>query len=202
MISAESKNLAACSANFIISTAPTEKFGTTRTFGNISAGRPTSTGVSAMIPVTWASLAASKPDVPITTFLPWRRHQVRLSITVAGLVKSTTTSHSASASRESPMSTSALNSRSSAASTVRQTSDPMRPFAPSTPTLIIFDLRLASDGLREQVGVVIRPDYSQGLWTSEYRLSHVAHVVESDRVNPGEDLVNGLQPRVDQLGLA
>ena len=57
-------------------------------------------------------------------------------MTTAGLVKSTTTSHWLSPSIGSPASTSAASSRSPADMMVWLTSDPIRPLAPSTPTLI------------------------------------------------------------------
>jgi hypothetical protein len=79
-----------------------------------------------------------KPLVPTTVLMPWSMHQCTLSITASGAVKSTTTSAPASEmlNSQSPWSTIATSSMSSAASTVLQTSVPMRPRAPSTPTRI------------------------------------------------------------------
>src|SRR5215831_3967981 len=134
--SAESKNRAACSANLIISTAPIEKLGTTRTLGRLASASPVTPAEPPARLAASASLGPSKPEVPMTTFRPACTHQARFSITAAGLVKSTTTSHLASGSRESPTSTSAASSRSACDRTVWPTSEPILPLAPSTPTLI------------------------------------------------------------------
>ena len=128
MISADSKNRAAWAANRIISTAPTEK---------LDAISTRTEGAPASQPRTWSSRASSNPEVPTTTSRPWPMHQRRLSMTTPGWVKSTTTPQPVSPSRGSPSSTSAASSRSSAAASARPTSLPIRPRAPSTPTLII-----------------------------------------------------------------
>jgi len=57
-------------------------------------------------------------------------------MTTSGRVKSTTTSATAKASRSSPEPSPAISLRPSARSTARHTSEPTRPRAPSTPTLI------------------------------------------------------------------
>ena len=129
MISTDSKNRAARSANSIISTAPIAKFGAITT---PSSGLCDSQCAD---PVDRASV---KPVVPTTTLMPCSMHQCRWSITTSGVVKSTTTSAPASATlnSQSPWSTIATSSRSSAPSTARHTSVPIRPRAPSTPTRI------------------------------------------------------------------
>ena len=58
-------------------------------------------------------------------------------MTTPGWVKSTRTSQRVSTSSASPSSTSAAIARSSVAVTARQTSLPIRPREPSTPTLIM-----------------------------------------------------------------
>ena len=128
MISADSKKRAACAANRIISTAPTEK---------LAAISTRTEGAPASQSRTWASRASSNPDVPTTVSSPWLMHQCRLSRTAPGWVKSTTTAQPARSSRGSPASTAAPTSRSSAADTAARTAVPIRPRAPSTPTLII-----------------------------------------------------------------
>jgi hypothetical protein len=129
MISTDEKCRAARAAKSIISTAPMAKLGTTIT---------PSSGLCVSHCRTWSYRASLKPLVPTTTLMPWSMHQCTLSITVSGVVKSTTTSAAASEmlNSQSPWSTIATSSRSSAASTVLQTSVPMRPRAPSTPTRI------------------------------------------------------------------
>ena len=66
----------------------------------------------------------------------WSTQNRTCSITASGWVKSTATWLPASASEnsQSPNPTAATRSRSAAASTARQTSDPIRPRAPITPT--------------------------------------------------------------------
>ena len=133
MTSAESKNRAASAANRIIKMAPTEKFGTTRT---------RTSGCSASQPRTSSRRSSANPDVPTTTSRSCRTHQCRLDMTTPGWVKSTTTSHPVSASSASPWSTSAATSRSGASPMARITSCPIRPRAPSTPTLAMTILHL------------------------------------------------------------
>src|SRR5690606_34178093 len=111
----------------IISTAPMPKLGAMRTL-------PAESSVSQERTVSTRD--GSKPEVPTTTCRPRSTHHLMLSITTPGWVKSTTTSAAVSASNESPWSTAATSSMSSADRTARHTSEPMRPRAPSTPTLI------------------------------------------------------------------
>src|ERR1035441_9554344 len=73
--SAESKNLAACTAKRIIKMAPTEKFGTTRTC---------TSGCSVSQPRTSSSRSSANPDVPTTTSRSWAMHQRRFSMTTPG----------------------------------------------------------------------------------------------------------------------
>src|ERR1022692_388222 len=208
-ISAESKNCAAWAANRIMSTAPSEKFGTT-------SARVA--GASASHPVTCEVRDSSKPEVPTTVSSPWPMHQRRLSMTTPGCVKSTTTSHPASASRESPSSTVATTSRSPAAATAWQTSDPIRPLAPSTPTLIMPSAPCLSaqclsaqcrsaqcrstQSLGERGVIVVRADHGEHLGPGEHLRGDATHVIVSHRLDRGEDLVDWLKPRVGQLGLA
>ena len=126
--SAEGKKRAACSAKRIIKMAPTEKLGTTRT--RIAWW-------SSSQPCTSSRRSSPNPEVPTTTSRSCSTHQRRLSMTAPGWVKSTTASHPVSASRSSPRSTSAATYRSGASLTARITSRPIRPRAPTTPTLII-----------------------------------------------------------------
>ena len=128
MTSAESKKRAAWAAKRIIRMAPTEKFGTMSTRGP---------GASASQRRTWSSRSSLKPEVPTTVSRPWSIHHRRLSMTTPGWVKSTRTSHRVSTSSASPSSTSAAIVRSSVSLTARQTSLPIRPREPSTPTLIM-----------------------------------------------------------------
>src|SRR6476661_4348890 len=110
-----------------MSTAPTPKLGATSTWPGVASSQPR----------TVAYFASSKPLVPTTAAIPASSKNRTLSSTPPGWVKSTTTCAPASTSpdRGSPRSSRATSSRSSAPSTARHTSPPMRPFAPSTPTL-------------------------------------------------------------------
>ena len=83
--------------------------------------------------------AASKPVVPTTAWIPLLARNSRLAITESGVVKSTTTCAPLDfkVSIELPRSSAATSSRSPASVTALTTSAPMRPFAPSTPTLIM-----------------------------------------------------------------
>src|SRR5689334_5842261 len=192
IISADSKNLAACAANRIIRTAPTEKFGAimTRTSGALSSH-----------PVTVSSRSWLNPDVPTTTFRPWLMHHSRLPRTSPGAVKSTTASQRASACRSSPWSTVTASSRSPAASTAWHTAVPIRPLAPSTPTLIIRSLPGAGSG-GERAGVVEGAHHGQRLGPGQHVGGDSADLVVADRLDRGQDLVDRLEVRVDQLGLA
>ena len=80
--STDSKCGAASTANRIISRAPMEKFGATRT--------PTS-GAAASHRRTVSSRSSSKPVVPTTAWMPWAMQCSRLAITASGWVKSTAT---------------------------------------------------------------------------------------------------------------
>src|SRR5580658_1305780 len=122
-------------------------------------------------------------------------------MTTPGCVKSTTTSHPVSASSSSPWSTSATTSRSLLSPTTRTTSRPIRPRAPSTPTLVIGSLRVAlmivchhfpyrgCDDTRscssdsERAGVVEGADDGQGLWAGEDVGGDRADVVVGDGVD-------------------
>src|SRR3984957_19183865 len=213
MISAEGKKRAACSAKRIIKMAPTEKLGTTRT---------RAPWWSSSQPCTSSSRSSPNPEVPTTTSRSCSTHQRRLSMTAPGWVKSTTASHPVSASRSSPRSTSAATCRSGASPMARITSRPIRPRAPTTPTLIIGLLpislitvdsywchdtsncpRSLVEGLGlEGGGVVEGADDGQGLGAGEDVGGYRADVVVGDSVDRGEHLVDRLEPRVDQLGLA
>jgi len=84
------------------------------------------------------------PVVPTTALMPLSMRNFRLSITTLGWVKSTTTwvSLSVNAPSGSPASTPAVNVRSSAASIASTIVPPTLPFAPSTPTRMVFSLLL------------------------------------------------------------
>ena len=92
MISADSKNRAACRANRAVSTAPMAKFGTTIT--------PTS-GLSSSQCRICSACASPMPEVPTTAWMPWSTQNRMWSITTSGWVKSTTTWLPASASENS-----------------------------------------------------------------------------------------------------
>src|SRR5215212_37738 len=108
-------------------TAPIPKLGAMTT--------PTS-GLGSSHSATVASLASSKPVVPTTQWMLLSMQNRMLSMTTSGRVKSTTTCAPALArsNSQSPSSTIATSSRSSAALTALTTSVPIRPRAPSTPT--------------------------------------------------------------------
>ena len=131
MISADSKYFAAFVANSIIKTAPMAKLGAISTpdFDVESSD------------LIFAIRASSKPVVPITAWMLFPIRNSRFAITESGVVKSTTTCAplATSASSESPKSSAATSSRSAASVTALTTSDPIRPRAPSTPTLIISE---------------------------------------------------------------
>src|SRR5437588_362090 len=102
-------------------------------------------GYPASQPRTSSRRSSENPDVPTTTSRSCSTHQCRLDMTTPGWVKSTTRSHPVSASSASPWSTSAATSRSGASLTVLTTSRPIRPRAPSTPTLAMAASRFRSD---------------------------------------------------------
>src|SRR6516165_1651948 len=201
--SAEVKNRAACWANRIISTAPTEKLGTTST---------RTPGAAASHARTCASRDSSNPEVPTTVSRPLPTHQRRLSMTAPGWVKSTTTSHPASVSRGSPSSTSAAMPMPSAPATAWHTCEPIRPRAPSTPTLIMTACHSPGGGegpagVSAQCGgegcvVVERAHHGEHLGPSQDFRGHLAHVVVGDRLDGSEDLVHGFEPGVHQFRLA
>src|SRR3954452_4368143 len=127
--STEGKNRAASCAKRMSSTAPMPKFGAMIT--------PRS-GFGSSHSATVASFPSSKPVVPTTQWMSLSMQNRMLSMTTSGRVKSTTTWAPASATlnSHSPASTMATSSRSSAALTALTTSVPIRPRAPSTPTLM------------------------------------------------------------------
>src|SRR4051812_33375592 len=127
--STDGKNRAASCANFMSRTAPMPKLGAMTT--------PTS-GLGRSHSATVASLASSKPVVPTTQWMLLSMQNRMLSMTTWGRVKSTTTCAPALAmsKSQSPSSTMATSSRSSAALTAFTTSVPIRPRAPRTPTLM------------------------------------------------------------------
>ena len=131
IISADSKYFAAFVANSIIKTAPMAKLGAIRTPDLDEAKRL----------LIFAIRASSNPVVPMTAFMFFEIKNSRLAMTESGVVKSTTTCapFETRASSESPRSSAATSSRSEASLTALTTSEPMRPRAPSTPTLIIFE---------------------------------------------------------------
>ncbi len=81
MISAVSKNGAAISANRIMSTAPTAKFGTIAAFAVDASNNSANS----------ASSASVKPVVPTTACTPWAAHQRMFSRAASSTVKSTAT---------------------------------------------------------------------------------------------------------------
>ena len=91
-----------------------------------------------------ASRSGVNPVVPTTAWMPRSMHQVRLSITASGWVKSTTTSAASTGPRSSPASTAATRVRSSACSTARHTAAPIWPAAPKTATRVVMRLNLSS----------------------------------------------------------
>ena len=106
-ISTDSKCGAAAAAKRIISTAAIPKFGA------ITAPVP---GEASSQARTWSNLAASKPVVPTTGWIPAPIRNSRLPITDSGCVKSTATWAPAATSswRSSPTSRLATSSRSGA----------------------------------------------------------------------------------------
>src|SRR5512132_1781865 len=107
-----------------------EKLGATKT--------PTSS-CSARLLRSRSNRSSVNPVVPTTAFMSCSIHHEMLSITASGSVKSTITSAASAGARSSPTSIAATSSRSGAHSTARQTSAPIRPRDPNTPTLVIHD---------------------------------------------------------------
>ena len=155
-------------------------------------------------------------------------HQCRLSMTTSGVVKSTTTSAPASATRTAsrPGRPSPTSSRSSAASTARHTSAPIRPRAPSTPTRIGSALVShvaqpipigtvpAGSPLTDRYAAQATRRSAQKSWSPNGpttasdigRPSSSAATSRTSagghRVDPGEQLVHRQQLAVEQLALA
>src|SRR6059058_378937 len=88
----------------------------------------------------------------------------------------------------SPTSTAATSRRPDASSTARQTSAPIRPFAPRTPTAIGSSGNGRGEGLLR--AVVERADRRQGEWRVEDARSHRTDVVEADVLDALQDLVD------------
>src|SRR4051812_11674285 len=193
MTSADAKCGAASAAKRIISTAPMLKFGATTT--------PTF-GAAPSQPRTWSSRWSSNPVVPTTAWMPWLTHHSMLPITASGWVKSTATCAPAAASAlmSSSTSTSATSVRSSAASTARQTSDPIRPREPMTPTGIALSGNGRSDGVASLV--VERPDSSESARTGEHVGGDRADVVERHSFDVLEHFVDPEQLSLHELALA
>src|SRR4051812_38104312 len=191
-ISTESKYGAAVAANRIINTAPMPKFGAIRTPRD---------GASASHSRSVASRCSSMPVVPTTTSRSLSRHHRMLSITASGVVKSTTTCASRSSVRSSSASTAATRSMSSADSTARQTSLPMRPRAPSTPTRMVMAPTLGDAG-GEHAVVVVRTDHGKCRRAAQLVEREHLHVVDGHRVDVAQDLVDGHQLAIDELGLS
>ena len=131
-ISTDSKNRAACAAKRIISTAPMREVRRDE-HADARARRPASRAPSRGAP-------SSKPVVPTTAWMPCSTQNRRLSITDVGVGEVDRDLGAGVDQRRPagrPGSSAATSSRSSAASTARHASAPIRPAAPSTPTLII-----------------------------------------------------------------
>ena len=188
-----------------MSTAPSEKFGTTsaRTAG-ASAEPSRYLGRSA----ARRTRTCRRPCPG-----PWPMHQRRLSMTTPGWVKSTTTSHPASASRESPRRPGGqLQIRAARPARLAGLS-PIRPWAPSTPTLImrspsslppsgLIGCPRSSGGARSGRSSSNGPTTASAFGRAEDVRGNLAHVIVGDGLDRREDLVDRLQGRVHQLGLA
>src|SRR5215211_5019666 len=107
----------------------------------------------------------------------------------------------------------ATRSVSGAASTVRHTSDPIRPRAPSTPTRIGWAATavwlVVGSVMRYRLGEVLRevmvvegPDDAQRHRLAQQLGGYRTDVVHGDRVDLGEQLVDLEHVTVEQLALA
>ena len=116
-------------ANCIMSTAPKPKFGAISALALLD---PNS------FP-TWSSRSSVKPVVPTTAWILFFAKNSKFVITASGVVKSTTTCapELTSAAKSSPASSWLTSSKSSDAVMAAHTVEPIRPFAPKTPTLIV-----------------------------------------------------------------
>src|SRR6266498_141257 len=98
------------------------------------------------------------------------------------------------------VSTAATRTHSGSSTTALQTSRPIRPYAPMTPTRITA--KMLRDELRE-VPLARRPhDRKSPRVGAERFLSHSLHVLEGHRVDPDDHLVGGKDLAVAQLALA
>src|SRR4051794_6775178 len=134
--------------------------------------------------------------------MPLLMHHSMLSRTASGWVKSTATCtpSRASVAMSSPTSTAAESRRSRASSTARQTSEPIRPFAPRTPTAIGWSGN--GRGKRLLGPVVERTDCRQRERPLEDVGRDGPHVVEGHRLDVAKDLVDTEQLALHQLALA
>ena len=96
-------------------------------------------GPLAMADLTWASFSSVQPVVPTTTSTPWPIRVSTLFRLTDGTVNSMTTSVLSVVIwvRSSPASNASASCVSSALFTASTTCEPMRPFAPTTETLIM-----------------------------------------------------------------
>ena len=96
-------------------------------------------GPLAMADLTWVSFSSVQPVVPTTTSTPWPIRVSTLFRLTDGTVNSTTTSVLSVVTwvRSSPASNASASCVSSALFTASTTCEPMRPFAPTTETLIM-----------------------------------------------------------------
>src|SRR6266516_3631722 len=128
-----------------------------------------------------------------------------LSMTTSGWVKSTSTCAppSATLNSQSPASTAATRSMSSAATTAWQTCCPMRPRAPRTPIRVgsVTVLSLRSDGAVEGM-VVKRAHHRQAAWLVQKVRGHVRDVLAGDRIDVVDQVVDAENVAVGQLALA
>jgi hypothetical protein len=128
-ISIESKNFAAIAENEVASTEPIEKLGTMMT---PTARLPLMRRSSAVI------RSLDQPDVPTSTLIPCATANSTTDCETAGSVTSTATS-APSMSESSPFeSICEWSSNSVEVSTIRETSWPILPVAPTTATLVVI----------------------------------------------------------------
>src|SRR6478735_7019902 len=168
-------------------------------------------GEAASQPPSCVRRSSVQPVVPTTAWMPWLRQYSRLSITEAGVVSSTATwaPDSASASRPSPRPRAATSSMSSAASTARTASEPIRPLAPRTATRSLLMLfaslpGVSGDGVVQpgRLLVLERADDRQGRPAAQDVAGDGADVVRRDRGYPGQHVVDRHLLAPAQLALA
>src|SRR5690606_37056464 len=183
------------------------KFGTTST--PVDGSSPSQERTS-------ASRSSVMPLVPTTTWMPLSTQNRTLSITESGWVRSTATCAplSTSAERSSPRLISATSSVSGASPIARTASEPIRPRAPSTATLIgelMTTLRATSAWLPGRAGshtrrqilkVSIRTHHRGGERAPQHLTREVSHILDGDLVDALQRLLHAEVPPVVQLRLA